>query len=513
MRQSLSLFILAFTLGFFVISCGGGKVDQDSLSRIPASEKMVFSVNWKQLLDKAGPKGFIEALNKASAEEVLKDAKTIEELFLDPASKGLDDKKSAYGYLNIDEMSSTGLLMFPLADLQKFKDFVAATKTLSSQEKEGYTLLTEKGVHGDELLMGFNDAFLVVCWSEGDDLNALINNFFTTKPEKSMADNADLKSLLAKGNDLNLWLNSTGFYDDFKKDPSNQQLVMGLAFAGLDSKKLDDNNLALSMNFEKGKVVASAKGNFNEKMQKEFGDLFGKGVGNDFRQFIPKMDYIGSLALSLDTDGLYKYLESRGLSAMADMQMAKMGMKSKAILDGLTGNIVVASYENKGSNFRELPSLTIVELKDQAIIDKLMQLAKKNGLPLTKKDNRIFSEKMPEAGTLLLKDNFAIFSNSTALLDQVDKGLAAGDQLEKANYKKISEGWMAFDLKDYGQYNSFMEAQRNPFGGSTKKKEDFSALVKNLSFSAKGSDIEYVMQSKDQKTNVLKQMVDQKANQ
>ncbi|EJF55020.1 hypothetical protein SapgrDRAFT_3380 [Saprospira grandis DSM 2844] len=509
MKQSLSLFILAFSLGFFVISCGGGKVDQDSLSRIPASENAVFSVNWKQLLDKAGPDQLLASIEKSKAESEEEDAQILKELIQDPASKGLDVKKSAYGYLSLDGEDPMGTLMLPIANAKKFEEFVAASKTLSTEKKESYTILNStKSKAGKEVAVGFDGAFLVVCWGEGD-LSTRLTNFFGSKPEKSMANNADLKSLLSKGNDINLWVNSTGLYDIAKKDPSNQQTVMGLAFVGLDSKKLDDNNLALSMNFENGKMVMNAKGNFNEKLEKEFGKLFAKGVSKDFRQFIPKTDYIGALALSLNTEELYNYLEGRGLSAMADMQMAKMGLNTKEMLDGLTGNMVVASYENKGSNFRELPSLTIVELKDQAIIDKLMQLAKKNGLPLTKKDNRIYSENMPEAGTLLLKDNFAIFSNSTALLEQVEKGLASGDQLESAKFKKLSEGWMAVDFRDFQQYANFMNAQRNPFGSSQNDTE----LLKSATISAKGSDIEYVMQTKDEKTNILKQLMEKKANQ
>lgn len=506
MKQSLSLFILAFTLGFFVISCGGGKVDQDSLSRIPASENAVFSVNWKQLLDKAGPDQLLASIEESKAES----AQILKELIQDPASKGLDVKKRAYGYLSLDGEDPMGtVVMLPIANAKKFEEFLGASKTLLTEKKEGYTLINEKNAEGDkEVAVGFDGAFLVVCWGEGD-LSTRLANFFGKKTEKSMANNADLKSLLSKGNDLNLWVNSTGLYDMAKKDPSNQQAVMGLAFVGLDSKKLDDNNIDMNMNFENGKMVMNAKGNFNEKLEKEFGKLFAKGVSKDFRQFIPKTDYIGAVALSLDTEELYNYLEGRGLSAMADMQMAKMGLNTKEILGGLTGNIVVASYENKGSNFRELPSLTIVELKDQAIIDKLMQLAKKNGLPLTKKDNRIYSENMPEAGTLLLKDNFAIFSNSTALLEQVEKGLASGDQLESAKFKKLSEGWMAVDFRDFQQYANFMNAQRNPFGSSQNDTE----LLKSASISAKGSNIESVMQTKGQKTNILKQLMEQEANQ
>lgn len=511
MRQQLSLFIFAFALGLFVISCGGKKVDGDSLSRIPASENAVFSVNWSQLLEKAGPEQLLASVEKAGtgAKSKEEDAQILKELILDPASKGLDVKKSAYGYLSLEGEEPMGTVMLPIGDGKKFEEFLGASKTLATEKKEGYTLINKKDAEGDkDVIVGFDGAFLVVCWGEGD-LSTRLANFFESKPEKSMADNTDLKSLLSQGNDINLWVNSTGLYNIAKKDPSNQQAVMGLSFLGLDAKKLDDNNIGMSMNFKKGKMVMNAKGNFNEKLEKEFGKLFAKGVSKDFRQFIPKTDYIGAVALSLNTEELYNYLEGRGLSAMADMQMAKMGLNTKEILGGLTGNMVVVSYENKGSNFRELPSLTVVELKDQTIIDKLMQLAKKNGLPLTKKDNRIYSEKMPEAGTLLLKDNFAIFSNSTALLEQVEKGLASGDQLESAKFKKLSEGWMTVDFTDFQQYANFMNAQRNPFGSSQNDTE----LLKNASISAKGSTIEYVMQAKDEKTNILKQLIEQEANQ
>lgn len=514
MRQQLSLFIFAFALGLFVISCGGKKVDGDSLSRIPASENAVFSVNWSQLLEKAGPEQLLALVEKAGAglKEEEKDAQILKELIQDPASKGLDVKKSAYGYLSLDGEEPVGTLMLPIADAKKFEEFLGASKTLATEKKEGYTLINEKDAKGDkDVVVGFDGAFLVFCWGEGD-LPTRLTSFFGSKPEKSMADNADLKSLLSQGNDMNLWVNSTGLHGIAKKDPSNDRVLAALPFLGLDAKKLDDNNIGMSINFEKGKMVMNAKGNFNEKLEKEFGKLFAKGVSKDFRQFIPKTDYIGAVALSLSTEELYNYLNSRGLTAMGDAQMRATGLKTKEILGSLTGNVVVASYENKGSNFRELPSLTIVELKDQAIIDKLMQLAKKNGLPLTKKDNRIYSEKMPEAGTLLLKDNFAIFSNSTALLEQVEKGLASGDQLESAKFKKLSEGWMVVDFRDFQQYANFSDAQRNPFGSSQKDKDDFKSMLKSGSLILKGSEMEYVMETKDEKTNILKQMIEKEAN-
>ncbi|WCL81186.1 DUF4836 family protein [Saprospira sp. CCB-QB6] len=508
MRQQLSLFIFAFALGLFVISCGGKKVDGDSLSRIPASENAVFSVNWSQLLEKAGPEQLLASVEKAGAKSKQEDVQILKELILDPASKGLDVKKSAYGYLSLEGEEPMGTVMLPIADAKKFEEFLGASKTLATEKKEGYTLINEKDAKGDkDVVVGFDGAFLVVCWGEGD-LSTRLANFFGSKPEKSMADNADLKSLLSQGNDVNFWVNSTGLYNIAKKDPSNQQTVMGLSFLGLDAKKLDDNNIGMSMNFEKGKMVMNAKGNFNEKLEKEFGKLFAKGVSKDFRQFIPKTDYIGAVALSLNTEELYNYLDGRGLTAMADMQMKAMGLNTKEILGSLTGNVVIASYENKGSNFRELPTLTIVELKDQAIIDKLVRLSKKNGLVLTKKGNRIYSERVPEAGTLLLKDNFAIFSNSTALLEQVEKVLASGDQLESAKFKKLSEGCIVVDFTDFQQYMNFINAQRSPFGSSQNDTE----LLKGARVSVKGSNMEYVMQAKDEKTNILKQMMEKEAN-
>lgn len=148
---------LAFTLGIFVISCGDGKLQQDSLARISASEKVVFSLNWQGLMSKLDEDFLMKAgKGKSKTEAFIKKLKT------KPESIGFAKGQPAYGYISLPEGQQLWTLIIPLAKVEKLKAYIEDSDRFSLKKKEAYHLLESS--EPLNYAVGFDEDHLVLSW-------------------------------------------------------------------------------------------------------------------------------------------------------------------------------------------------------------------------------------------------------------------------------------------------------------------------------------------------------------
>ncbi|WBM74339.1 DUF4836 family protein [Saprospira grandis] len=495
MKQQLSLIFLAFTLGIFVISCGGRKLQQDSLARISASEKVVFSLNWQALMSKLDEDFLMKAgKGKSKTEEFIKTLRT------KPERIGFAKGQTAYGYISLPEGQQLWTLIIPLAKVEKLKAYIEGSDRFSLKKKEGYHLLESS--EPLNYAVGFDEDHLVLSWGALSKLNAHLKQFFEQKPANSMADNASLKKLFSKGDDVKVWLSSKGVYESWQDSPSMQEDLMILGLLGVTSEEFADNSLGISLNFDQGQLAAQLGGDYSEKLEQLFGPVFNEGIGEGFRNFIPAKDYAGGIALSTDSEQLSEYLAARELRPLIDEFLAGTSISGANLLEAMTGNVAWLSYEIEEAFVDKLPSsLLIIEFKDKAHLDKLVDQLATNNFSVERDQHFIKAQYSWFLDVMLIQhDNYLIITNYFFLGTAINEGLSKSELLPKKQYEKLTQGAFALDIVNVKPYMDIFKANNS---------SALSKAIERISFSAQGRQMELLLLAKDKKTNALEQLINQ----
>ena len=428
------------------------------LKKIPSDASVVAVMNVGQLMNKLDYKSFkeTELFKKMLEEAKSDDAKKILE---DPDAAGIATNGQFCMYVQVKgKDNAVGAILMPIKDVKVLEAlFEKSAKEKDDcpfkniQDAKDYKFVEDKK---DDMKIGvaWDKKMLALTFSAETDLKTVFAEIFDTKRTESILTNKQFKSDKAADHDFMIWMQSDPILALAKADEKMlNSLKQSLFFTGLSVEDLNENSIAAFYDFNKGEMEGGVSYHMNKKIEEEFGAIFKKSIKTDFSSYFPAKNMISISMMGFDTKGIYEVLNKRSLDGMADAQLSSMGLTVKEIMDGLDGDMAVATYINPeaGEKGNMQQAVIAIAFKKPELLDKLLELANATGVKITRTGNRISAADMADKGGAVFVNNVLVLSNNTAILDQIEKGGYKGaETLAKEHYKTMSKGWMGAHI-DY----------------------------------------------------------------
>jgi|GEM_PF-559226 len=412
-------------------------------------------------------------LNKKIAWSAITGSKLIDELEkgseMGAAREKMEDLKNAgisysstlYYYFKTDNRypsnSKMGLVL-PLSSESKWeaylkKNFPAAT--IASQKDFKTAMLDDKA------LAGWNKDVLVIqnplrqrtseqvalAAPEGDTTGteyetiegwgavdepatlAEIQNTFSLKKENSLVKDDHFSRLAKEDNDISVFVN----YSNLMDAVSAAGMGMG---TGMAQSLWQNAALTAGINFKDGLIASDMHFFPSQSMEEVTEKMSGTNVDKDLVNRLPGNNLNMVMAYHLSTDGLRAMMDKMGLLGMMNLGLSAQGLNVDEILNAFTGDLAftvnnfrmeeqtvtvdsfLLSYMDTADLKHWEPSMDFLfamKIKNKASIDKLLALAKQQGLQ-DMGNGHYQMGNMPGGGHLLLNNDYLAAGNNLAQL-------------------------------------------------------------------------------------------------
>ncbi|MCS6795244.1 MAG: DUF4836 family protein [Raineya sp.] len=428
----LAIGLLAVLL---IASCKKSSAPEHS-KLIPKNAGIVFKVDMKSLTSKTiSLQELVSEENLKQmgqdSEEAKKTSKTAKK-FLD---SGIDLLNSAYVFVtDIDKDNVTGGLTFALDNEEKFLKFLkdeafwqeVGEKKPEINDKEKIKIATFS--NGNKIAWQGKVAILRSEKPSDDDMK----KFFSLKDSEQLVSNASFKDALNKNYDILMWIDA----DQAAKAGTQGDMQATAALSMVADTK--DTYMVLGFNFEKGKITASIDYSGNEVMQKMNDQIARNSISNDLVKNIPFAEASTGFSIALNLEGIWKYLQEKGLAGEVDNSLKDIGLSGDLLSKALTGEIFgVTEKVNFDAKLfaQELPVEFVISLgiKDKAAFDEAMNKLNNQAKGSIRKngDNYEFPQGF---GGIAVKKNVAYITLSKSFFEAINKGESKlkGDLVDKA---------------------------------------------------------------------------------
>lgn len=361
----------------------------------------------------------------------------------DPSKIGVDMMNTMYTYVKAGaNQRSRVTALIPLADADKWEAYVKntfpnATITQHGIRKEAYLA---KGVYvgwSPDLLVimniisGSNDhQAAYVADSNGavaqqaaaqPDLTALqaeMENAFTTTKDNSLIQNEHFRKLQTEGHDISFWLN----YDQVMQQ-GMYGMMSGLTLANTFWK---DAALTAGFDFDKGKINGLMHYYTSADMKDLGKDLGSSDADKSMLEMLPKDNMDMLMSYHLSPKGTKSVLEKAGVLGLVNIALAQQNMDADYVLDAFTGDMALVlndlsvqitnTDDTVGGINTYKPvfnGLYVLKINKKENFNKLLGLAKNNGLVQTGVNSYALPIGFTDSVVLLTDGNYAVVSNKS----------------------------------------------------------------------------------------------------
>ncbi len=475
-------------------------VPEDSLLFIPENTPMVTAIRVQQLMDKAdfetiqASEGYKEMLEEArEANSVL--AKVMEE----PEASGIDLDKNIYLSMEVEEKEETfTTISMSIADAKAFEALVEAMEVEALPASQGYRYAAP----GKHSVLAWNESVaLIGIQKDGANLKEKLETYLQTPPEKSVAQNLNLRQALTEDFDIVNWISSDFLLESEAFENSSIAL-------NYDKEDLKGNYLQHFLAFEKGEIISRTSLDFKSRIANDLGMMFRDNPKTDFTKVAPKGQPLFMLTSAFDMDGINQLLVEKYSKGLAEGGLAKYGISTNTLLKALNGDIMLAAYASETEDKKPVLAFA-AKVKDeealQSIFDVLLEKQRvekisENRYRLlefkmeSKEDTTVAETKVDLDGQVLVKDGILYITSQPALLDKVEQGETG------------MEGPVAEQAKGLIHQNIF-----TAIGDLTAlegRKADPENPVESVQATAERGGTKAVIKLKDKNTNSLKALID-----
>lgn len=479
----------------------------DYTNAIPAEATEVVSIDLQSLALKAGvddPQN-AEALQKLSqtlASGVSADAqKAVETFFDNPSEAGIDFGKPVYIF-HSSETNRQGFIA-AVDDTDKLKKLLKATQSETQMadvaEKDGYSFS-----YNDRSFLAFNATTLLVLPStDTPDIAKMHQNASTLlgqSEEQSVSSQTAFQQMLESKGDIRMMMTTSSLFKLYQ-DP----MLMAMA----DSMNLQNIKYVGGLSFEPGQVAINVSYTSDDPKAQEYFEKQLKAtrpIQNTFAPYFPQSTLL-YLTLGMDGKEVFAQLDE-------NPQLKKaLSAKDRELVKTL-----VASLENDftlgitGLNAQGNPTiLAYAETNNADLLNQLYEATKgQGGNDLTKLDNGdyLYTDKGMKV-YMGMRGKQLVMTNDEALYRNAGKeskpSLLDTDfakEIEGQRFVTVVNTEAVFNLPIVKMATGFLSPQYRAMVTAAEN-------ISYLEMSSEGTKGLVVLQLKDQKTNALKQIVDQ----
>jgi Domain of unknown function (DUF4836) len=486
----------------FLVSCKNALNLSDSITAIPKDATSVSAINIQNLMQKAD---FESVKNMDFYKEMVSEAEqnnpAMSEILKDPKKSGIDLGKNIYIVQDVDFMSSgtgnSSVVLMSIADSKAFEAMLQNAKAGDVQTKDGvkYISMKKEGEVTDEngYKINYNNDGLVA-WNEkiallGSNTEGdTFLKYFKTKPEESVAQNENMKTLMGSSHDMYTFVSFDKYADDI-------QAKAAAGAMNIDPKALKGNYITGYSDFEKGQIVSKSDFKINKEITKDWGLLFKNNVKTDFSKYLNGQNLGFVLTLGLDMKGLKEIINANPQFRMATkMGEGAYNFSIDDLCKALDGDLVItASPTDKEDKWSGMMGFKV---SDKPSVQKLLDVLVKEEVILKENENTYrFSE---------FAENMTKTYVNESKIQFVDDVLFVGDNATVSSLN--GKGSVNSDVKDvlnkniFGLYANFNKL----FMFSEDMKDPEFTEMKMMIGSKTG---EGVMKMKDANENSLKSLM------
>ncbi len=479
------LSILAFVSLILLSSCK--KSLNDAALAIPQNTLSVTAMNLPSMMQKAD---FESVKNmtfyKKMISESEKDNPFVAEILKEPKKSGVDLTKNVYLVQDFDFGSLTNptgemSLLMSLTDVKAFETMLQNAKAGKVVSKDGVKYIKFEEVSSDSTegyeinttangFAAWNDKLAVVGLSsntEGGKDDFM--KYFKTKPEASIAKNAQFQSLFSGKHDIYSYFSSDKIADNMSAKATAGAL-------NIDPKDLKGNYATGYSDFENGEIVSKSDFKINSGITKQWGLMFKNNVNTDFSQYVDGKNLTFAFTMGLDMKGIKEIINANPqFKFMTEAGGASAGFSTEELLKAFDGDMVIAGTVKDSAKWEYMMGLKV---QDKQMVDKLMtQLVEKE--IVKNEGNGVYAFANSSAMTETI--------GSEAKISIVDNILFTGDMTTMAQLKNGKTA-VKSDVKDvlnkniFGMYFNFAAlGNSNAFGTDAFKDPEVREMTMFLS--------------------------------
>lgn len=479
-------------------------VPDDSLVFLPENTAMVTAIRARQLMDKADfqaikqSEGYQEMIREAQATNPVL-AKVLEQ----PESSGVDLGKNIYLSAEMRENQKPLIsISFSIADVKAFEALLkSADVEVRPAADKGYHLASPSR----NSALAWNDKVAIIGVTEDDtDVQAEMKRYLEGQPERSIAQNKNLRRTLVQEFDIANWVSS-----DFLLD--SEMAKGSSALLNYSEEDLRGNYIQHFLTFEKGLVKSKADFYFKNRIANDLSMLFRDKVKTDFVKLAPEGEALFFMATAFDMDGINQLLIEKYSKGLAEGGLQEYGISTATLMKALKGDIMLAAYPPAGD--KEEPALVFAaRIGDEKALESIISLAlKENKIEKVgenryqflewkremKEDSTFAETKIKIDGQILLHNGLLYMASQTALLDKVENGQTglSGPAAEQA--KTLSRNNIFTALGDIESLEAL---------GKSRDGEDKAFNSIEATANRKGAEL--LLYMKDESSNSLKTLID-----
>ncbi|MBS1687973.1 MAG: DUF4836 family protein [Bacteroidetes bacterium] len=382
----------------------------------------------------------------------------------DPSQIGVDMMNTMYMYVKTGaNQRSRVTALIPLADAGKWETYIKSTFPNATITQHGIRKEASlaKGVYvgwspdlliimnlissGNNYQAGYTtDSNGVVAQPPAaqNDLAALqaeMENAFATTKDNSLIQNEHFKKLQSEGHDISFWLN----YDQVMQQ-GMYGMMSGLTLANTFWK---DAALTAGFDFDRGKINGLMHYYTSADMKDLGKDLGSSDADKSMLEMLPKDNMDLLMTYHLSPKGTKSILEKAGVLGLVNIAIAQQNMDADYVLDAFTGDMALVlndfslqaqgikdssmgtSYSSYKPVFNGLYALKINKKEN---FNKLLSLAKDNGLVQTGVNSYALPIGFTDSVILITDDNYAVVSNKSSNARAYLQGSYKGQKMPAA---------------------------------------------------------------------------------
>ncbi|MDP4263741.1 MAG: DUF4836 family protein [Bacteroidota bacterium] len=344
------LLLILSALAFLFSSCH--KKGGSSGLLVPKDAAIVVHINSASLSSKLS---WDEIRQTNWFREMSKDATDTlsRQLLADPASSGIDNKKDFVFYLKKHGRGAYLVFEGSLTNVTAYEKMLTQMDRKQAREirKDGeysYVMMDESSV-----VTWNKSMFAVVANAKIPNMtNRVMGNmqpgnyvfhndslqlFGQQALSLENSDNLDVDSrfadLVKDGSDVHLWMKIGQYYNGMNNAVSSMMKV---------NTMLENNIMAVSLNFDNGRITAKSKHYHSDEMNKILSDNKPEPVSAAVINRIPSSNVVAVLAFNYSPNSLKEILKMTGMDAMADMFLAKINFSIDDFVKANKGEVLLS---------------------------------------------------------------------------------------------------------------------------------------------------------------------------
>lgn len=528
MNRTLPLLSLAL---IFLLSFSACKKMPDHARYIPKDAVAVLGVNTKELGKKiawnkiAGSK-LLDELSKNKSEGAIRNLE----------QAGIEGMSTSYLYISPDNRYSgkiKAVALIPLSDAGKWEAYLKKNfpeATVKAGDKHSDAALNEQvfASWNKELVMissVISNESSSMHYEYADSTNTVVidsysvsnftpdpaamtaemeANFALTKENSIVSDNRFTK-LEKAGHDLTVWLN----YDRLMSEMSKKN-GMGM-MGGFSDKLWKGSAMTAGFDFEQGRIAGDMEYFIPEEMKDVYKEMGNKKVDGKMLERLSGQDLNMVMGYSFSPKGLKMMLEKMGVLGLVNMGLASQGVSADQILEGFTGDIVMAlNGKGEGPATAEQPAFNFtlaLKLNKKDNIQRLLGMLAEKGILESKGAGVYKVAGSADGPTLVVDETYAVVASNATLANAYITGAGKTPLSAEANREVAGHSFGMFI-----DFQSILKGMPVTDGRDSFTAAEMRNMLVNASFNGSGyagNSFKYKMavNLKDKQENSLVQIL------